>query len=116
MCSLATSTASQYGASAHRGAHLGQRIVGIGRLDHGLVEGAGPVGGEHVETAAGVVVGAVELGIARAFGHDHVLDERHPLAPVVERGKLADHRQHRVGNDEVVMRTWGRCSTSRTTS
>jgi hypothetical protein len=33
---------------------------------------------------------------------DHVVDEHHPLAPVVERGQLADHRQHGVGMALVV--------------
>ena len=47
------------------------------------------------------VVGVVDAGVVEAE-HGHALDQRHPLAPVVERGERADHAHHGVGQVAVV--------------
>ena len=90
MCSLATSTAAAQG------------LVPLGREHHGLVERDGPGRGQPVDAGPGPVVGLVEPGRAPARVDDDVLDEEDPLAPVVEHGQLADHREHGVGMAQVV--------------
>ena len=104
---MATSTAWQYAVRAHHRADVGQRVVGVGRIEQRLVERTGAVGGQLVEARDGVVVAAVELVVAEAGLDEHVLDERGPLAPVVVGGELADHRHHRVGVALVVGRDVG---------
>ncbi len=86
----------------HRGAHLRERIVGIGRFDERLVERAAAVSGQLVEAGQRGVVPRVELRVGQPGLYEDVLDEAHPLAPVVVGRQLPDHGQHRVRVAEVV--------------
>ena len=65
------------------------------------------VGGQLVEAGLGGGVGGVELGVAPGRVDHHVVDQHHPLAPVVEGGQLADDGQDGVGLAEVVGRDVG---------
>ena len=76
-------------AGAHGRAHVGQRLVRVGRLHERVRKGTTEVGSEHVEPAGGGVVRAIGVD---AVADDHVVDEEHPLPPVVERGQPADDR------------------------
>ena len=71
--------------------------IAVGRLDHRLGEGPGAVDGEAVEAHEGLVVEPVDGGLVGVVGQQHVVDERDPLAEVVEGGQLADDRQRGVG-------------------
>ena len=88
-------------AGGHAGAHLGQRLAGVGRLDGDVRQRLAELHGHGLDPAGGLVVGDVEVG-AGAAEHGHALDERHPLAPVVEGGQAPDHAHHGVGQVEVV--------------
>ena len=84
------------------------RVTSVGRGLAGAGSGraarrrAEAVGGQRVEPPRARGVGGVELvGVPRGVD-DHVVDQHHPLAPVVERGQLADHGQDGVGVPEVV--------------
>jgi hypothetical protein len=76
--------------ASHGRPHVGQGIVGRRRLDEGLVDRAGTVGGQLLEAGDGAVVQRVELSLGRVVRHDDVVDEDHTLAPMVVRGQLAD--------------------------
>ena len=103
MCSLAASTASRYASLPDRRADLGQRVARVGRVDERLVERDGPVARQQVQASDGVVVLLVDLGVGEVVEHPGVGDERDPLPPVVERGQLADDRQHALGQPLVVV-------------
>ena len=90
-----------------RRAHVGQRVVGRGRLDQRLVDRAGAGLGQLVEPGDRPVVERVELGVGGALGGQHVVDQHDPLAPVVVGHQLADHRHDGVGVAEVVGRHGG---------
>ena len=108
MCSRATSTAAAVAVAAHRRRDVGQRVVGVGRLDERLVERAGAVGGE-ARRGGRRRRRRRRRGRRRSApgGDEGVGDERDPLAPVVVGGQLADDRQDGVGVAEVVGRDVG---------
>ena len=89
----------------HGAAHVGRRAdpVGQGPWPAGRAGGSSrrPAGRAGPWPAAWA---RVELVGAPGRIDDHVVDEHHPLAPVVEGGQLADHRQDGVGMAEVVGR------------
>ena len=103
MCSLATSTAAQYDSRPIVDWTSGMASPASGGSTR-LVLGAGPVCRQRRQPVGSVVVRLVELGVARLGRHDHVLDERDPLAPVVEHRQLTDDRQDGVGVAQVVGR------------
>jgi hypothetical protein len=69
-----------------------------------LVHRAEAVDGQLIEPGLGCVVGGMELVDSPVRVDDHVVDEHHPLAPVVEGGQLADDGQDCVGLAQVVVR------------
>ena len=74
----------------------------------GLVERPETVGGQLVEPCAAAASWAASSSLGRPRRvDDHVVDQHHPLAPVVEGGQLADDRQDGVGMAEVVRRGVG---------
>ena len=94
-------------AGTHRRRDLRDLVVWAGRAEQRLVERAGAVGGQLVEPPDRGVVGGIEDGLVGVGIHDHVVDQGHPLAPVVEGGELTDDRHHGVGLVTVVGRDVG---------
>ncbi len=74
-----------------------QRPGGLGRRTHA-------VDGQLVEAGLGVGMGTLEVVVAPRRVDHHVVDQHHPLAPVVEGGELSDDGQDGVGLPEVVWR------------
>ena len=78
-------------------------VVGTRRAQQRLVERAGAVARQLIEPGDRVVVGDIESGLVHAVAHDDVVDQRHPLAPVVERRQLADDGQDSIGMASIVV-------------
>ncbi len=93
---------------AEGGSHVGQRLVRHGRIDQRLVDGPRTVGRQLVDARDGLVVPGVQLCLGEVGIHQHVLDQRHALAPVVVGGQLTDHGYDGVGMTEVVGRHVGK--------
>ncbi len=67
-----------------------------------MLDRAEAVGRQLVEAFLGALVGTGELLLGGLGLDDHVVDEDHPLTPVVEGGQLPDDGQDGVGVAEVV--------------
>ena len=91
----------------HGPGHVRGRGLPGGQEPRGLRRRADAVGGQVVQAVVGRGVGGIELGVAPRRVDHHVVDQDHPLAPVVEGGQLADHAQHGVGLAEIVGRHVG---------
>ncbi len=96
------------GTGAHGRAHHRKGLVGVRGVDHQLGGRAGAVGRQGVDPGGGGIVGGVEVGVGGTGGDDDVVDQGHPLAPVVEHRQLTDDAEQRVGEPLVVGRDIGK--------
>ena len=103
MCSRADLDRRLVATARHGRAHVGQRLVGVGRVEERLVDRPGSVGGQLLEPRHRLVVGPVDLRLARFAEQVGVREQGDPLTPMVEGGQLSDDREDRVGQAEVVL-------------
>jgi hypothetical protein len=82
-------------------------VVALRGIDDGLIDRLGALGGKALQAPERPVVEVVGVGGGGTQGNGDRLHQRHPLAPRVVGGNLADDPDDGVGVTELVGRRFG---------